>query len=714
MTTTHLCRAACAATLLFAVGACTDTDKSGNAPSTTSVPNTAIRENLGGPVRIVTVQKGTGAATAPDKGVTLEAASDGKTWALVIGAKQYQTVPPLRYTAADAEALAEALTKVGGIPSSQILRITDDAELKPDHATLSKQVAAWLSRPEIAPNDSMIVYFSGHGVLDSEEAMYLAPTDIKVKEIKQTALPAATLREQLRTCKAGAKLLLLDACHSGSSKGVTIEGTNPVDGARLASAFKYAPGVVTISGCKAEQFSWESNELKHGVFTHFLTEGLTGRADADGNRKIDIDELYRYVSDRVPKKTQEEHKTSQDPVRWIGPDVVGVPVVMKLPGNAPVPPKPPDAAPAPPPPSANQGNVVTLLDEDFSKAKRGELPAGWVGADSVKVGREGDKACLMTSTDGMHRVYTPPLAIRGDFQVECVFQIPSGAALGLTLESEGTRDLRAGASDWASGITATLAAAEPRAAGATGGKVLRLVVQREGDVCKSEIEGEEVIVHRIKGLADFERLAIDLNNTATRLYRVTVRAARPHDAAPLPKPTPVAQRYAFYEDFAKTKPGEDPKGWTCPAAVGAHHDGGLGWLQTTKEGEFEAKSPEMKLTGDFQLESHVWIPSGATLGILLDTGDKETSLPVKFGSWANSVSVTLADAEPREAQCFGPHISRVVLRREGKVCTVAVDGVELVRHRLEKAEAYKGVTLSFGATGKKVYDLGIRSLERGK
>ena len=40
---------------------------------------------------------------------------------------------------------------------------------------------------------------------------------------------------------------------------------------------------------------------RHGVFTDYLLEGLWGKADLDGDGVIMVDELYTYVSKKVPE-----------------------------------------------------------------------------------------------------------------------------------------------------------------------------------------------------------------------------------------------------------------------------------------------------------------------------------------------------------------------------------------------------------------------------
>src|SRR5262249_14598387 len=59
-------------------------------------------------------------------------------------------------------------------------------------------------------------------------------------------------------------------------------------------------GIILLTSCKPGQKSLEDPDLGHGVFMHFLLEGLAGAADIDNNGQVTIFDLYRYAS----KKTQ--------------------------------------------------------------------------------------------------------------------------------------------------------------------------------------------------------------------------------------------------------------------------------------------------------------------------------------------------------------------------------------------------------------------------
>jgi uncharacterized caspase-like protein len=82
-------------------------------------------------------------------------------------------------------------------------------------------------------------------------------------------------------------------------------------------------GRVVLTASDANEVTVESDDLRHGVFTYYLLEGLRGKADLDGNGIITVDEVYRYVSIKVPQATGQE----QHPVRkgeMIGEIILGV------------------------------------------------------------------------------------------------------------------------------------------------------------------------------------------------------------------------------------------------------------------------------------------------------------------------------------------------------------------------------------------------------
>ena len=65
-------------------------------------------------------------------------------------------------------------------------------------------------------------------------------------------------------------------------------------------------GRLVVTACSASQVSLETQARKHhGIFTYHLVEGLRGAADADGDGRVTIDELYDYVYPHVEQQISE-------------------------------------------------------------------------------------------------------------------------------------------------------------------------------------------------------------------------------------------------------------------------------------------------------------------------------------------------------------------------------------------------------------------------
>ncbi len=92
--------------------------------------------------------------------------------------------------------------------------------------------------------------------------------------------------------------------------------------ADLASAEN---GVVVFASCTGRQYSIEHDKWKNGAFTKALVEGLAGKADYTGDRKITINELDLYLSERVKVLTQ----GAQTPVTAKPKTVQDFPVAVK-------------------------------------------------------------------------------------------------------------------------------------------------------------------------------------------------------------------------------------------------------------------------------------------------------------------------------------------------------------------------------------------------
>lgn len=261
---------------------------------------------------------------AAAKTPTLPRKASGRQVALLIGVEQYQKVPPLTFVRNDVQRLASILRDRGGF--DEVLSLNDgveDAKKLPVKENIMATVSKWLQNR--GKNDTVFVYFSGHGFRDGEGAMYLAPLDADPTNLAGTGVPVAWFRDEIARCKASLKLLVLDACHAGATKGASTE-TN--FGPKDMEMFEKLEGVVTLASSTADQPSQIWDEKQQSLFSYWLNQGLKGHADEDGNGEVNIDELYKFVYRNVEQTAQSRLHRPQTPVRKIGLGTPGLPVVL--------------------------------------------------------------------------------------------------------------------------------------------------------------------------------------------------------------------------------------------------------------------------------------------------------------------------------------------------------------------------------------------------
>ena len=69
----------------------------------------------------------------------------------------------------------------------------------------------------VEPNDQVIVFLAGHGVLDKDLNYYFAPHDMVFNDVKQKGISFNTIIENLKRANSYNIMLLMDSCHSGNT-----------------------------------------------------------------------------------------------------------------------------------------------------------------------------------------------------------------------------------------------------------------------------------------------------------------------------------------------------------------------------------------------------------------------------------------------------------------------------------------------------------------
>jgi hypothetical protein len=244
----------------------------------------------------------------------------GRRWAVMAGVNHYQDgdISNLACCVADVQAVHHLLIDpaLGGYQSRLLL------DTSPDTLPTRNNVLAELSNVAQAVDDEdlLLFYFSGHGIVQADRA-YLIPSDARLTNLVDTAVPLHRVKEIMSQSAARAKVIILDACHSGARIGKAEARMSPEFKERV---FEEAEGLAILASCQQGQVSYEWEQARQSVFTHYLLEALAGAADFDGKGFVTIQDINRYVTDKV-KVWAVERGRSQTPTLgggWSGDIIV--------------------------------------------------------------------------------------------------------------------------------------------------------------------------------------------------------------------------------------------------------------------------------------------------------------------------------------------------------------------------------------------------------
>ncbi len=129
--------------------------------------------------------------------------------------------------------------------------------------------------------DRVVFYFAGHGGVDETQTGCICAYD---KPIYYSELMSC-----FKQCRAKEKVMIVEACHSGSA---------------LTSYI--APGVTCLASSRMDEYSYYSDIISAGYFSKGILTGLQGKADANADKKITMLELYKYVYAYVLGKSQKQ------------------------------------------------------------------------------------------------------------------------------------------------------------------------------------------------------------------------------------------------------------------------------------------------------------------------------------------------------------------------------------------------------------------------
>jgi len=232
-------------------------------------------------------------------------------YALVVGIGRFQDsrIQPLRYAAKDAADVYRYLIDPAGgdFPPASVALLQDAGATRTAVVTALERITA-----QAGTNDLVFVYLSSHGTPpDKYGGVHLVTFDAVVKpreQIWHSSLSEDVLRAFIQEVRAKRLIIILDACYSNgaytSIPGFLPQGGKSLDGdeyegygrsrrdmaqrllgmkdlvydatssADPPNAVRQGWGKVLISASDAGERSWESDQLRNSIFTHYFLQGL--------------------------------------------------------------------------------------------------------------------------------------------------------------------------------------------------------------------------------------------------------------------------------------------------------------------------------------------------------------------------------------------------------------------------------------------------------
>jgi formylglycine-generating enzyme required for sulfatase activity/uncharacterized caspase-like protein len=236
------------------------------------------------------------------------------SYAVIVGIDAYSDprIPNLRFARKDAEAVYKVLTDpaVGRFSPDNVITLLDgDATERKIRSALGTKLPRLTSK-----TSTVCIYYAGHGapVIDVDAKRrsadniekYLVPHDAEADDLRSTAISMDSIQQYFSWLDAKQVICFLDTCYSGGAGGRSFER----DLHRPRAIFSdehldrlAGEGRVVMTACETNEISLESSEKGHGLFTYYLVRGLQGDADANGDGRVTVDELYDYVYHHVDR-----------------------------------------------------------------------------------------------------------------------------------------------------------------------------------------------------------------------------------------------------------------------------------------------------------------------------------------------------------------------------------------------------------------------------
>ena len=231
--------------------------------------------------------------------------------AILIGVDKYTRVPALTYCGNDARDVAKAFRDSLQFKPEDVLEFTLDSVKKPNRGEILHEAGGFLKRG-IAPDELLVFYFSGHGMMDQDDKKdYLMPVDASPNDLSGTGISVEHMVKKLSATGCQNIVMFIDACRQEIAEGAKALG--PIEENQFSPTVVDREGLVTFYSCDPKQLSYEIDALGHGSFTYCLLQAI------EKGECPTVQLMDQYLRQEVPNINQQHGKRVQRPFTVIKP-----------------------------------------------------------------------------------------------------------------------------------------------------------------------------------------------------------------------------------------------------------------------------------------------------------------------------------------------------------------------------------------------------------
>ncbi len=227
--------------------------------------------------------------------------------AVIIGNRDYgQDIPKVHYAYNDARAVQTFLTSGLGVPPENII-LQKDATKGEMEGLFKKTLPNRVTRGRT----EVLVYFSGHGMPKGGRALLL-PSDTRPEFAEITGYSRDELLKELAALGAKSTTIILDACFSGTAKdSAPLVAGKPVFAEVTSVAIP--DNTIFISATRASEIARMDQKNGMSLMTFHLLQGLSGKADKNGDKTVSVTEIKNYLDKEVQKVARLTYNAEQHP-----------------------------------------------------------------------------------------------------------------------------------------------------------------------------------------------------------------------------------------------------------------------------------------------------------------------------------------------------------------------------------------------------------------